>query len=438
MNNENIKEILNKLGAEGVPADAYKIAEQTSANFSKTLSQSGQPILWEHIMKSRIIKLAAAAVIVIAVLAGLPFFSGNGSGVALADVLERIEQAQAFMYRMKMTTTGAMMSGPAGQKIEMECTIIISNEYGMKMEMTMTDPNTGQEETNQQMYILPDKKMMISLMPEQKKYMRMEFDDDFLARMKKQNNDPREMIKQIMDCEYTELGRSVIDGIEVEGFRTTDPAFYGGAMENLELTLWVDVEKWLPVRTEMDFNMNEQMQMHCVIFDFQWDIQVDASEFEPIIPEDFTASPTESMKMPSMTEEAAVEGLKFFVEMSGQYPKKLNLMNLMQEFSAIEKNPTDAALKVKEEMNRITKDEQMKKTMEMMRPVQSLGMFYMMLVQDKKEPAYYGDTVTVQDVEKVLLRWKISDNQYRVIFGDLSALDVSTEELAELEELSPK
>ncbi len=89
-------------------------------------------------------------------------------------------------------------------------------------------------------------------------------------------------------------------------------------------------------------------------------------------------------------------------------------------------------------MNRITKDEQMKKTMEMMRPVQSLGMFYIMLVQDKKEPAYYGDTVTVQDVEKVLLRWKISDNQYRVIFGDLSALDVSTEELAELEELFPK
>lgn len=436
MNNENIKEILNKLGAEDISADAYKIAEQTSANFSKTLSKSGQPILWEHIMKSRIIKLAAAAVIVIAVLAGLPFFSGNGSGVALADVLERIEQAQAFMYRMKMTTTGAMMSGmPAGKKMEMESTIIISNEYGMKMEMTMTDPNTGQKEMTQQLYILPDKKMMISLMPEQKKYVRMEFDDDFLAMMKRQNNDPREMTKQIIGCEYTELGRSVIDGIEVEGFRTTDPAFYGGAMENLELTLWVDVEKWLPVRTEMDFKMNEQMQMHCVIYDYQWDIQVDASEFEPIIPEDFTAFTTEGMKMPGMSEEAAIEGLKFFAEIIGKYPRKPNLMNLIQEFSVLKdsENLTDAGMKLQEEMNRMQKDERMKKAMEMMQKVQSLGMFYMMLVQDKKEPAYYGDTVTVQDVEKVLLRWKISDDQYRVIFGDLSALDVSTEELAELE-----
>ena len=438
MNNENIKEILNKLGAEGVPADVYKIAEQTSANFSKTLSQSGQPILWEHIMKSRIIKLAAAAVIVIAVLAGLPFFSGNGSGVALADVLERIEQTHAFMYRMKITMTGAIVSGAPDKRREMEGTVTISSEYGMKMEMTMTDADTGQKEMNQQMYILPDKRTAIMIMPKHKKYTRMEFDDDLLARMKKQNNDPREMIKQIMGCEYTELGRSVIDGIEVEGFRTTDPAFYGGAMESVELTLWVDVEKWLPVRTEMDFKMSEQMQMHGVIYDYQWDIPIDVGEFEPVIPEDFTAFPTEGMKMPSMTEEAAVEGLKFFAEIFGQYPKKLNLMNLIQEFSALKdsENLTDAGLKLKEEMKQITKDEDdehLKKVMEMMRQVQSLGMFYMTLVQDKKEPAYYGESVGPDDADKVLMRWKISDNEYRAIFGDLTTLDVSAEKLAELE-----
>jgi hypothetical protein len=345
---------------------------------------------------------------------------------------------------MKITMTGAIVSGAPAKRREMEGTVTISSEYGMKMEMTMTDADTGQKEMTQQMYILPDKRTAIMIMLEQKKYTRMEFDDDLLARMKRQNNDPREMIKQIIGCEYTELGRSVIDGIEVEGFRTTDPAFYGGAMENVELTLWVDVEKWLPVRTEMDFKMNEQMQMHGVIYDYQWDIPIDVGEFEPVIPEDFTAFPTEGMKMPSMTEEAAVEGLKFFAEIFGQYPKKLNLMNLIQEFSALKdsENLTDAGLKLQEEMKQMTKDkddEHIKnKAMEMMRQVQSLGMFYMTLAQDKKEPAYYGDIVTVQDVEKVLLRWKISDDQYRVIFGDLSALDVSTEELAELEKLLPK
>ena len=57
----------------------------------------------------------------------------------------------------------------------------------------------------------------------------------------------------------------------------------------------------------------------------------------------------------------------------------------------------------------------------------------MAMVQDQKEPVYYGETVGPEDVEAVLLRWKINDSEYRVIFGDLSAMDVSAEKLAELE-----
>jgi len=434
-----------KIDTEPNPDHRENLHQRMLSVFNETAQQSKKRttphgVLRSTIMKSPITKLAVAAAIIIAILVGLPFFSSNGSSVVLADVLARVEQTQAFMYRTKMTMTGAVMSGRPDMKIQTDATVTISNDYGMKMEMVMTDANSGKEEMTQQMYIIPDQKLMISLMPKHKKYMRMEFDDDLLASMKRQNKDPREMIKQIMGSEYTELGRSVIDGIDVEGFHTTDPAFYGGAVENVECTLWVDVEKWLPVRTEMDFKMNEQMQMQGVIYDFQWDIPVVASDFEPVIPDDYTAFATEGMKMPSMTEEAALEGLKFFAEITGQYPKKLNLVNLMQEVSAIKnnKNQTDAGMKLKEEMDRGQIDERTKKLTETIVKVQSIGMFYMTLIQNKKEPAYYGDTVTVQDVEKVLLRWKVSDDQYRVIFGDLSALDVSTEKLAELEKSSLK
>ena len=65
-------------------------------------------------------------------------------------------------------------------------------------------------------------------------------------------------------------------------------------------------------------------------------------------------------------------------------------------------------------------------------------MFYGKLVKENKDVAYYGDKVTAQDVDKVLMRWKISDNEYRVIFGDLSTLDVGAEKLAELEKLKPQ
>ena len=440
------RKTIDRLNIDTGPDLAHRddLRRQMLRVFNEPKQQSQKPVtpngvLRRTIMKNPITKLAAAAVIIIAILVGLPFFSSNGSSVVLADVLERIEQTQAFMYRMKMTMTGAMMSGIPDGKKEMEGTIVISNEYGMKMEITTTDADSGAEEMTQQMYLLPDQKLMLLIMPGQKKYTRMELDDDLIARQKKQNNDPREMMKQILACKYTELGRSEINGIEVEGFETTDPMFSAGVADNVEVKLWVDVKTWLPVLWEMDMKMNERMSMHGVISDFQWDIPVVASDFEPVIPEDYTAMIDDGYKVPSMTEEAALEGLEFFAEMSGKYPKKVGLMSLMQEFQALLKNRKDlieAGQRLDEEMGRLTIEERSKNIMDLMRPVQSLGMFYMTLVQDKKEPAYYGDTVTVQDVEKVLMRWKVSDDEYRVIFGDLSALDVSADELAGLEKAS--
>jgi len=60
------------------------------------------------------------------------------------------------------------------------------------------------------------------------------------------------------------------------------------------------------------------------------------------------------------------------------------------------------------------------------------------LIDDRKDPAYYGRTVTPRDADKVLLRWKLSDKEYRVIFGDLHAETVSPERLADLEKSLPK
>jgi len=327
-----------------------------------------------------------------------------------------------------------MMTGKPGEITEIDYTITISKDYGMKWETETAVPNTGKTIT-QTMYILPEQKSMIMIMPEMKKYMQMEFDDDLLARTKKQNNDPREMIKQIMGCQYTELGRSVIDGKEVEGFHTTDPAMLGGAGENIKYTLWVDTKSWLPVRAEIDFKVGEQMEANGVIYDYQWDIPVAASDFEPVIPEDYTPLSSEAIKMPSMTEEAAIEGLKYFVELSGQYPKKLDMLNLAKEFAELKKGEAskDAGRKSKGEPNQVVLEKVIKETMELMRPIQSLGMFYMTLVQDKKEPAYYGESVGPDDADAVLMRWKVSDNQYRVIFGDLTTGNATAEQLVELE-----
>jgi hypothetical protein len=404
------------------------------------------PNIRSIIMKSPITKLAAAAVIILAILAGLPFLNNGGSSITLAGVLEKVEQTRAYMYKKSMTITGNMM--PFAQ--EDTTTAIVSDDFGMKRDTGTTDPNTGKI-TTLQTYVLPEQKMIVTIMPEKKQYMRMVLDDDILAKMKQENYDPREIIKQIMKCQYTELGRSVIDGIEVQGFQTRDPAFLSeidGDTTSIEFTLWVDVENWLPFRSEMDIKSGEQMHITVATYDYHWNVPVQASDFEPVIPDDFKSFPGDGMKMPGMSEADAIEGLSRFAEMAGKYPKKLNMLDLDQEIAALNKdkdsqymkNVTEKFKKEIEEMRRTTemsedeiRDTLMKKLMERIMTLQSIGFFYRTLVEDKKEPVYYGESVGPDDADKVLLKWKVSDDHYRVIFGDLTAEDITAEKWKEFE-----
>ena len=455
MNEQKIKEKLDLLKqySPSAQATSQAIEKVRDALFSEqTEKQTRKTKLWSFIMKSNIAKLSAAAMIVIAAIIGLSIFNGTSGSVALADVLAKAEQVRAFMYRMRMDMNITAPNNRPNKftgETQNNTTILFSEDYGIKMSMRTTDPN-GKEITAQQMYMIPNQSVMVMVMPKQKKYMRMKFSEDLMKKMKNDNNDPREAVKKMLDSSYVELGRATINGVECEGFETTDPKFMAGMADNVKVTLWVGVKSQLPVYMEMDIKVNEQMQMHCVIDDYQWDVQVNASEFEPVIPEDYTEMVKGGIELPTGDEASAIEGLQFFADITGSYPKNLNMMTLMQEIQK-SKNFTAAGKKFKQEMKQLEEkakqlkkdnpDKQMskelegllvKKIMKIMKPIQSLGIFYMTLVQQKKDPAYYGD-VSPDDSEHVLLRWKLSEGTYRVIFGNLSARDVTADELTRLE-----
>jgi outer membrane lipoprotein-sorting protein len=445
MDNERIEKMLNKIGSADAPAEIRQIAENAADEFSRKIkTMPERKSIQEIIMKGRLIKLAAAAVIILAVIFGIRIFVG-GTSVALADVLQKVEQAQAFIYKMKMKTTGDIQPGmPPGEQ-EMEGTMTMSTEYGMKMDVDMnTNIGGNVQKTKSLMYVVPEEKKIYIITPEKKQYIQMEFDETMAERIKKQSNDPREFLGKIVNSKYTDIGKSVIDGVEVEGFETTDPAVMGGMMEDVKVTLWVDRKTELPVRQEMHYKINEKTQMECELYDFQWYAQVNADEFKPVIPQDYTTMLPGGYKLPSATEEGAIEGLRFCEQLLGRYPKKIDMMNLMNEVMSIKdsNNPTEAAMKLKEEiqgqMSKLPEEEMAKKIMDIMRPVQALGMFQIALAQEKKEPVYYGDIVGPADADKVLLRWKLSDTEYRVIYGNLTAETVSAEKLAELESKLPK
>jgi hypothetical protein len=64
--------------------------------FKRTKSAGTQSNIWRIIMKNPIIKLAAAAVIVIAVFIGIEQFDTNSSSVVWADIAERFESVPFF------------------------------------------------------------------------------------------------------------------------------------------------------------------------------------------------------------------------------------------------------------------------------------------------------------------------------------------------------
>jgi hypothetical protein len=54
------------------------------------------------------------------------------------------------------------------------------------------------------------------------------------------------------------------------------------------------------------------------------------------------------------------------------------------------------------------------------------------ILRDNEDAAYYGRTVGPKDTDKVLLRWKLQEGTYQVLYGDLRSEQVSGERLKEL------
>ena len=121
MNDKKIEDILRNLAQEHIPQDVQKITEETLRNFNETMLPQRQHILWEKIMRSSFIKLAAAAVIIIAVVAGLTYFEKTSS-VAWGDIAKKVEQIKAVTYTMKMKMKG-MPDMPLSSQPQMEIQI---------------------------------------------------------------------------------------------------------------------------------------------------------------------------------------------------------------------------------------------------------------------------------------------------------------------------
>lgn len=430
----NIEEKLEKL-AQAISPDDTLIENVMSRIDAEPVAGSYiSPArnIWRTIMKSPITKLAAVAVIIIVCLTGLILWKSTGSGIALADVLTKIEQATGYMYRLRSTITKQQNTS------KWAYTVLITPD-GIKSTLEMMDPKPKNKKfVAPEMYLLPKKNALIAVSHETKTYIRMKFEDTLLEDYKERYNDPAAIIKQILSCNHTNLGKSVLDGIMVEGFQTTDPAYkpgffglfgqadLGSEPEKVDVKIWVDVNTFLPVRSEEDVLEKDGTYIHEVSSDFRWNVPAGEAGFEPEIPDDYkSVGGVGDINVPALNEENTINGLKLFANLAGEYPDNLSRETFYEKAKKLTgSDATSWKDLTDDEKTKITNDYYILK-----RP----GEFYETLVLDEKEPAYYGETVGPDDADKVLLRWKLGDGRYRVIFGDLHADTVTTEALKKLE-----
>jgi hypothetical protein len=228
--------------------------------------------------------------------------------------------------------------------------------------------------------------------------------------MQAKEKNPREFIKLFLSTGHTKLGRKTIDGIEVEGIEVDSPKVGGGMFEEAIGRLWVDVETELPVLMEVEgVAASGAMQTKMIMDEFRWDEKLEAGFFEPNIPADYTL--LSEVTMPADDQGEAIEGLRFFAEVTdGRYPSSLAKMTAEHELKEAwakkyDRSPTDQELEKFLSLN-------------------TACQFYARLVEENRDVVYHGDKVTGEDIDSELMRWRISDDEYRVIYGDLRTENV--------------
>ena len=229
------------------------------------------------IMKNPITKLAAAAVIIAVVLIGVSQFGGSATSVAWGEVIGRLEASRGLICRQTMTS-----SNRPGEE---HCRMIYSCPTHTRTDQYEADRITGS------LYHDYNARTMVRIDHDDKRYFRHTISEEKTQEHRDEIS-PQVWAQRFLSCECRKLGQKTIEGVLCEGLETTDPTAFGDSgppVESLMVQLWVSVETGYPVLFEGNAvnGADDGVRIEVVLDQFQWDVELDASEFEPKIPPDY-------------------------------------------------------------------------------------------------------------------------------------------------------
>ena len=334
--------------------------------------------------------LATAACIVLAVV----LFLSVDTGVAFAQVVERMRQTTTMVCRVTTEASGGLLIPRATGKM------YVSAEYGSRFDLYLNDAVFSTR-------YYPREGPIVLVNPLNHTYMRMTVSEE--AQHDPAQRSPDAWIREVwklagdaaerLDAGQSEAGEAV--GFEIAGEKLGIP---GGSGE-----LWVDAHTRLPVRFVVRMPGPEPGSQLTSAYDqFEWDLPLDAALFELHISDDYRGI---DVQLPLGTEQALLDGLRSFAEWTdGKYPSDLNMARAVGELQA--------TLMFKRKVQG-PEDPTFQELMQDAVVIGGACMYYKQLVQQGRQPEYFGETVTPEDADAVLMRWKLENGSMRVVYGDL-------------------
>lgn len=396
---KDFKKIVERLEIDSKPRPAHreKLRRQMLSVFKETCERSLRAGAWQFlgktIMKSKITKLAVAAVIIIAVLIAINYFGGsiNVTSAAFAEVAEQLRNARTLT-----------------------CTIITHTEIAymptMRMDVAFKEPGYMRFSGAVGIVSIADatKKKGLLINPLRKEFTEMDLSN--LPAEQSQIN-VIEQLRTLPDRADEVLGEKEMNGRIVQGFRVTE--------DGLDKTVWVDTETWELVRMEIEFA--NAPGVHGVVTDFKFNVELDDELFSLTPPEGYTRQKT--LEMGEITEQNLVELLRFWVTYikDGVFPPTLDPVGLSKAVMEMAK-----AGKLSGE------PEPEMEWQEMMQHTRKItyGMMFVMQMQPENDWHYAGKDVTFGDANTPIFWYRPEGSEtYRVIYGDLSVEDVAPEDV---------
>jgi len=294
MNHRNDEDRLDEIITRAT--DIGKV-EFDRAEWLRRVVTRPQQKTWRRIMESKVTRVSAAATILVA--ASLVLFNpfdllDTRHGVVLAEAARKASEMRTSVGTCSRTVWYQGQDEPC---LKAETTVYASSKKGY-----MEEQHDAAGNLTHRAYILNESRRFVLVDPAEKKYLETSMSGDIFEQIAATLT-PGGLLQRITAGPYTELGRRQLDGVEVEGFGTSDPEVLSVPralrflfpVNDITAQVWIDVDSSLPVELVIHFTTDRglltgfrKLRAEFRTHDIQWNPEIPAELFDPNIPEDYT------------------------------------------------------------------------------------------------------------------------------------------------------